>query len=27
MAAIALLEEKPRPTDDDIDKAMRGNQW
>jgi isoquinoline 1-oxidoreductase subunit alpha len=25
MAAVALLEQKPRPTDDDIDTAMNGN--
>lgn len=25
MAAIALLKEKPQPTDEDIDKAMQGN--
>ncbi len=25
MSAVALLEKKPRPTDDDIDHAMAGN--
>ena len=25
MSAIALLEDKPAPTDDDIDETMRGN--
>jgi len=25
MAAVALLKEKPQPTDEDIDKAMQGN--
>ena len=25
MSAVALLEQTPRPTDDDIDAAMRGN--
>ncbi|HEX8027565.1 MAG TPA: 2Fe-2S iron-sulfur cluster-binding protein, partial [Vicinamibacterales bacterium] len=25
MSAVALLNQKPRPTDDDIDAAMNGN--
>ena len=25
MSAVALLNQKPRPTDDDIDNAMNGN--
>ena len=25
MSAVALLNQKPRPTDDDIDTAMNGN--
>jgi isoquinoline 1-oxidoreductase alpha subunit len=25
MSAVALLNQKPKPTDDDIDNAMNGN--
>jgi isoquinoline 1-oxidoreductase alpha subunit len=25
MSAVALLEQKPKPTDDEIDQAMTGN--